>query len=53
MMNINVKGTFFCYKYAAKQLIKQGKGGRMLGAASIASKRGRRRRPSLSDWDTS
>ncbi|TBU59255.1 acetoin reductase family protein [Dichomitus squalens] len=40
LLNVNVKGTFFCYKYAAIQLIKQGKGGRILGAASIASKKG-------------
>ena len=40
-LNINVKGTFFSYKYAALQLIKQGTGGRIVGAASIASKKGR------------
>ena len=40
LLNINVKGTFFSYKYAAIQLIKQGTGGRMIGAASVASKRG-------------
>ena len=39
-MNVNVMGTFFSYKYAAIQMIKQGTGGRMVGAASIASKRG-------------
>ncbi|KAI0738812.1 acetoin reductase family protein [Daedaleopsis nitida] len=41
MLNINVKGTFLSYKYAAIQLIKQGTGGRIIGAASIASKRGK------------
>ncbi|KAI0682255.1 acetoin reductase family protein [Earliella scabrosa] len=40
MININIKGVFFSYKYAAIQLIKQGQGGRMIGAASIASKIG-------------
>ncbi|KAH9919206.1 NAD(P)-binding protein [Epithele typhae] len=40
LMNVNVKGTFLCYKYAAEQLIKQGGGGRLIGAASIASKKG-------------
>ena len=40
MFDINVKGTFFSYKYAAIQLLKQGTGGRMIGAASVASKRG-------------
>ncbi|KAI0738833.1 acetoin reductase family protein [Daedaleopsis nitida] len=38
--NVNVKGTFLSYKYAAIQLMKQGTGGRLIGAASIASKRG-------------
>ncbi|PIL27520.1 hypothetical protein GSI_10671 [Ganoderma sinense ZZ0214-1] len=40
LISVNVKGTFFCYKYAAEQLIKQGKGGRMVGACSIAGKKG-------------
>ena len=40
MIDINVKGTFFSFKYAAAQLLKQGTGGRMIGAASVASKRG-------------
>lgn len=40
MININIKGVFFSYKYAAIQLIKQGRGGRIIGAASIASKVG-------------
>ncbi|EJF59599.1 acetoin reductase family protein [Dichomitus squalens LYAD-421 SS1] len=40
LLNINVKGVFFSYKYAAIQLIKQGKGGRIIGAASVASKKG-------------
>ncbi|KAI0635174.1 acetoin dehydrogenase [Trametes polyzona] len=39
-LNVNVMGTFYSFKYAAIQLIKQGKGGRLLGAASIAGKRG-------------
>ena len=40
MLDINVMGTFFSYKYAAIQMIKQGRGGRIVGAASVASKRG-------------
>ena len=40
LLDINVKGTFFSYKYAVIQLIKQGNGGRIIGAASIASKQG-------------
>ena len=37
---MNVMGTFFSYKYAALQMIKQGTGGRIVGAASIAGKKG-------------
>ncbi|KAH9849360.1 acetoin dehydrogenase [Lenzites betulinus] len=40
LLNINVKGTFYSFKYAAIQMIKQGTGGRLVGAASIAGKRG-------------
>ncbi|KAH7873521.1 NAD(P)-binding protein [Lentinula edodes] len=36
---INVDGVFFSYKYAARQMIAQGRGGRILGASSIAGKR--------------
>ncbi|KAJ2932573.1 hypothetical protein H1R20_g4544, partial [Candolleomyces eurysporus] len=34
LTSINIRGTFLSYKYAAKQMIKQGKGGRILGACS-------------------
>ncbi|KAJ7182872.1 NAD-binding protein [Mycena crocata] len=40
MLHINARGTFLCYKYAGKQMIKQGHGGRIIGAASIAGKQG-------------
>ncbi|KAJ3736144.1 hypothetical protein DFJ43DRAFT_1129757 [Lentinula guzmanii] len=36
---VNVDGVYFCYKYAARQMIAQGRGGRILGASSIAGKR--------------
>ncbi|KAJ3794992.1 hypothetical protein GGU11DRAFT_817855 [Lentinula aff. detonsa] len=36
---VNVEGVFFCYKYAARQMIAQGRGGRIVGASSIAGKR--------------
>lgn len=39
-MGVNVRGTFLCYKYAARQMIKQGRGGRIVGAASVAGKKG-------------
>ncbi|KAA1467377.1 NAD(P)-binding protein [Dentipellis sp. KUC8613] len=38
-MSVNVKGAVLCYKYAAKQMIAQGRGGRILGAASVAAKK--------------
>ncbi|KAJ3487499.1 hypothetical protein NLI96_g3493 [Meripilus lineatus] len=37
---VNVEGVFFCYKYAAQQMNQQGRGGRIIGAASVAAKRG-------------
>ncbi|KAF9041539.1 NAD(P)-binding protein [Panaeolus papilionaceus] len=40
IFSINVTGTFLCYKYAALQMVKQGRGGRIVGAASLASKQG-------------
>ncbi|KAF9041540.1 hypothetical protein BJ165DRAFT_1489668 [Panaeolus papilionaceus] len=40
VFSVNVKGAFLCYKYAALQMIKQGRGGRIIGAASIGAKQG-------------
>ncbi|KZT00678.1 NAD(P)-binding protein [Laetiporus sulphureus 93-53] len=37
---INLQGVMLCYKYAAIQMIKQGRGGRILGASSQAGKKG-------------
>ncbi|KAK7034629.1 hypothetical protein VNI00_012271 [Paramarasmius palmivorus] len=37
---INVRGVFLCYKYAAKQMIEQGRGGRIIGASSAGGKQG-------------
>jgi NAD(P)-dependent dehydrogenase (short-subunit alcohol dehydrogenase family) len=39
-MAVNARGPFLCYKYAAEQMIKQGRGGRIIGASSIAGKTG-------------
>jgi NAD(P)-dependent dehydrogenase (short-subunit alcohol dehydrogenase family) len=39
-MTINARGSFLCYKYAAEQMIKQGRGGRIIGASSLAGKMG-------------
>ncbi|KAF8591348.1 NAD-binding protein [Ramaria rubella] len=37
---VNVRGVFLCYKEAAIQMIKQGRGGRIVGASSVAGKKG-------------
>jgi len=37
---VNVQGVMLCYKYAAEQMVKQGRGGRIIGASSSAGKRG-------------
>ncbi|KAF4582440.1 hypothetical protein EYR38_002560 [Pleurotus pulmonarius] len=37
---VNSRGTFLCYKYAAKQMVAQGRGGRIIGASSLAGKQG-------------
>ncbi|KAJ7224625.1 acetoin reductase family protein [Mycena pura] len=41
VLNVNARGTFLCYKYAGIQMIKQGRGGRIIGASSLAGKQGR------------
>jgi meso-butanediol dehydrogenase/(S,S)-butanediol dehydrogenase/diacetyl reductase len=33
IMAVNGRGVFLCYKYAAKQMIQQGKDGRIIGAS--------------------
>lgn len=40
IMAVNSRGVFLCYKYAAEVMIKQGKGGRIVGASSVAGKQG-------------
>ena len=47
LMNVNVRGVFHAYKYALLRLMEQGKGGRIVGAASIAGKRGNMLLPEL------
>ncbi|PAV15232.1 acetoin reductase family [Pyrrhoderma noxium] len=39
-IDVNLKGVLYCYRYAASQMIKQGKGGRIIGASSITGKQG-------------
>ncbi|TFK71142.1 short chain oxidoreductase [Pluteus cervinus] len=40
LFSVNTRGTFLCYKHAAQQMIKQGRGGRIIGASSSAGKQG-------------
>ncbi|KAJ7267123.1 NAD-binding protein [Mycena rebaudengoi] len=40
IMAVNARGSFLCYKYAAAQMIKQGRGGKIIGASSVAGKQG-------------
>ncbi|KAF5314439.1 hypothetical protein D9619_011870 [Psilocybe cf. subviscida] len=40
VFSINTRGLFLCYRHAAKQMIKQGRGGRIIGATSSAGKQG-------------
>jgi meso-butanediol dehydrogenase/(S,S)-butanediol dehydrogenase/diacetyl reductase len=41
LMAINCKGLFFTYQIAARQMIAQGGGGRLIGISSVAGQRGR------------
>lgn len=41
IFNVNVKGLFFCYKHAGLQMVAQGRGGRIIGAASVVGKKGK------------
>ncbi|KAH7925241.1 NAD(P)-binding protein [Leucogyrophana mollusca] len=36
LFSVNARGIYLCYKYAAKQMIAQGRGGRIIGASSAA-----------------
>ncbi len=40
LMAVNLRGVFLCYKAAAEQMIRQGGGGKIIGAASIAAHKG-------------
>ncbi|KAJ7291918.1 NAD-binding protein [Mycena rebaudengoi] len=50
IFQINVRGVFLCYQYAAKQMVLQGRGGRIIGASSLAGKQGA---PRLSTYSAS
>lgn len=36
IFGVNVIGTLLCYKYAAKQMVKQGSGGRIIGIFRVS-----------------
>ncbi|KAK7019494.1 hypothetical protein R3P38DRAFT_3319065 [Favolaschia claudopus] len=38
--DVNIRGTILCYKYAARQMVKQNIRGRIIGASSICGLRG-------------
>ena len=38
-IDVNLKGVLYCYRYAASQMIKQGKGGRIIGTLHFTSQR--------------
>lgn len=40
LISINLRGVFLCYTAAARQMIDQGRGGKIIGAASIAAHKG-------------
>lgn len=40
IFNTNVRGTFLCLRAAAQIMIKQGRGGRIISASSVAGKKG-------------
>ncbi|KAG1745711.1 hypothetical protein EDB19DRAFT_1632097 [Suillus lakei] len=37
-LSVNARGPYLCYKYAAMQMIEQGRGGRIIGASSVVGK---------------
>ncbi|ESK86091.1 acetoin reductase [Moniliophthora roreri MCA 2997] len=39
VLAVNVRGVFLCYKWAGKQMVSQGRGGRIIAASSMAGKR--------------
>jgi meso-butanediol dehydrogenase/(S,S)-butanediol dehydrogenase/diacetyl reductase len=41
-MEVNLRGVFHCYQAAGRQMVAQGRGGRLIGAASVAAHRGGR-----------
>ncbi|KAK0489590.1 NAD(P)-binding protein [Armillaria luteobubalina] len=42
VLTVNARSVFICYQLAAKQMIKQGTGGRIIGASSVLGQHGGR-----------
>ncbi|KAF8742190.1 oxidation-reduction process, partial [Rhizoctonia solani] len=40
-MNVNALGVLYCYRSAARQMIKQGRGGRLIGASTVCAIKGK------------
>jgi len=40
VMAVNARGSMLCFKYAAQQMIKQGKGGCLIAASSVSGRQG-------------
>lgn len=40
VISVNLKGVFFCFQNAARVMIAQGRGGKIIGASSAAGKQG-------------
>ncbi|KAJ7489111.1 hypothetical protein FB451DRAFT_682761 [Mycena latifolia] len=40
VLGTNARGVFLCYKHAGLQMIRQGRGGRIIGASSVDGKQG-------------
>jgi NAD(P)-dependent dehydrogenase (short-subunit alcohol dehydrogenase family) len=36
LWEINIRGVLLCYKYAARQMVKQGAGGRIIGILFVS-----------------
>ena len=41
VMAVNARGAYYCYRFAGEQMVKQGHGGRIVGASSVMGKKGR------------
>lgn len=35
ILGVNLRGVFLCFKHAGKQMLEQGRGGRLIGGGSL------------------